>query len=309
MSGQRTFIHPQTRVEHEGDLIDSKGGFDVIECRTCGFKHVIPLPTQEELDKLYRDSFYVNEKPKYFQEAEEDGTWWAAINNNYYALLEKHLQTGGRRLLELGSGPGYFLKCGKERGWDVLGFEPSRQAAEYSRQFGIEVVNESFTGDSEGKLGKFDVVYMNDVLEHVPDPATLLARAGEMLRPDGILCVISPNDYNPLQKIMREQHGFNPWWVSPQQHLNYFDFGSATRLLGRLGFRIIEKTCTFPMEFFLLSGDNYIGNDSLGRLCHARRKAFEENMFRHSPDEYNAFGKFLASRSMGREFVLMAVRT
>ena len=40
--------------DHSGPLIDSAKGFDVIECEPCGFKHIVPIPTPEELDAVYR---------------------------------------------------------------------------------------------------------------------------------------------------------------------------------------------------------------------------------------------------------------
>ncbi|GAI77011.1 unnamed protein product, partial [marine sediment metagenome] len=62
MSEIKHFIYPPTGAEHHGEAIDSKDGYDVIECEACGFKHVIPIPTPEELDKLYKEEFYSTEK-------------------------------------------------------------------------------------------------------------------------------------------------------------------------------------------------------------------------------------------------------
>jgi SAM-dependent methyltransferase len=291
--------------EHQGEVVDSAKGFDVIECQTCGFKHVIPIPTLEELDKLYKDKFYSTEKPRYFKDVEEDLEWWEMTYRNYYQLFEKYCQKKGRRLLEIGSGPGYFLKYGRELGWNVLGFEPSKQAYEYSQKFGVKVANEFFNETSAGKYGKFDAVYMNTVIEHLPDPASLISTTKSVLNPNGIICIISPNDYNPLQNILRDNLTYEPWWVAPPQHINYFDFESIKKLLERLGFEIIESTGTFPMEFFLLSGDNYVGNDELGRKCHFKRKIFEGNMYKYGNEYLNSIYKFLAANGIGREFVVI----
>jgi hypothetical protein len=38
---------------------------------------------------------------------------------------------------------------------------------------------------------------------------------------------------------------------------------------------VICLESTFPIDLFLLFGDNYVGNDDVGRACHARRKNFE----------------------------------
>ncbi len=305
MSEIKHFIYPPTGVEHYGEVVDSKDGFDVIECKICGFKHVIPIPTPEELDKLYKDKFYSTEKPRYFKDVEEDLEWWELTYHYYYELFEKYCPKGNRRLLEIGSGPGYFLKCGKEHGWDVLGFEPSRQAYEYSQKFGVKVINDFFSERNADKYGKFDVVYMNTVIEHLPDPISLIKIAKSVLNPKGVICIISPNDYNPLQNILREKLGYEPWWVAPPQHINYFDFESIKKLLERLGFEVVESTGTFPMEFFLLSGDNYVGNDKLGRKCHLKRKTFEGNMYKYGSKQLNLIYKFLAKQGIGREFVVI----
>lgn len=70
------FTYVPTVREHTGAVIDSKDDFDVIKCKTCGFKHVVPIPTQEELDQLYKEDFYSTEKPRDFKDMEEDLEGW-----------------------------------------------------------------------------------------------------------------------------------------------------------------------------------------------------------------------------------------
>ena len=92
MSEIKHYIYPQTGVKHYGEVIDSKDGFDVIECKTCGFKHVIPIPTQEELKELYEKEFYVSENKDchYIERHIEDLEWWNLVYNNYYRIFEKY---------------------------------------------------------------------------------------------------------------------------------------------------------------------------------------------------------------------------
>ncbi|HEY3272831.1 MAG TPA: class I SAM-dependent methyltransferase [Methanocella sp.] len=297
-------VYQPNKSVHSGAVIDVKDGYEVIDCKSCGFRHVIPIPTPEQLSKLYAEDFYATEKPDYFKHVEEDKEWWDLNYASYYRLFTEHVK--GKRLLEIGSGPGYFLKFGKEAGWDVAGFEPSRLAAEYSRKFGLNVINGPFDLPTARKLGDFDIVFMNLVIEHLADPVSLLKDVKEVLSKDGALCVISPNDYNPLQKILQEKMGFQPYWVAPPQHINYFDFRSITTLLERLDYEIMDKSSTFPMEFFLLSGDNYVGNDTLGRACHGKRKMLEKNMYTHGNAYLDNFYRSLARDSIGREFIVLA---
>ncbi len=92
----------------------------------------------------------------------------------------------------------------------------------------------------------------------------------------------------------------------PRHHLNYFDFDSMKRILTRLGFKVKELMGTFPMEFFLLSGDNYISNSKLGRKCHSRRKTFEMNMYKKDTDLLNSIYRTLGDQGIGRELVIIA---
>lgn len=293
-------------AEHFGEVIDSKDGIDVIECKGCGFKHIVPLPTPEELEKLYQGEYYSTEKPRYIQEAEEDLEWLETTYREYYKMLDMYACGETKRLLEIGSGPGFFLNCGKELGWDVTGIEPSRQAYQYSQRFGVKVINDTFSDDVVAGLGRFDMVFMDTVIEHLPDPRSLLETVKNVLDQHGVLCVISPNDYNPLQKILREHLSYDPWWVVPHHHINYFDFHSMQGLLRKSGFEVLETTATFPMELFLLFGENYVKNGELGRRCHSKRKFFEENMYKWGGETMSSMNKAFADIGIGRKFVIIA---
>ena len=60
-------------------------------------------------------------------------------------------------------------------------------------------------------------------------------------------------------------------------HLNYFNFSSISNLLKRAGFKIILKESTFPLEFFILMGQDYIKNPKIGKKIHLERIKFEKH--------------------------------
>jgi hypothetical protein len=127
--------------------------------------------------------------------------------------------------------------------------------------------------------------------------------------PGGLLCVIVPNDYNPLQKLLREYLHYEPWWIAPPHHINYFCFESLERLIQTTGFEVIRKIATFPMEVFLLMGENYVGNDSVGRRMHGMRKSLEFNLARaHAKGLLAELYSALAKLEIGRECVVIATR-
>lgn len=288
-------------AEHFGPVLATVDGYDVIDCRSCGFRHIDPLLSDEELQKFYDGEFYEKERPDYFARAEADKEWWMLRYHHYYELLEAHAP--GRRILDIGSGPGYFLEAGRMRGWDVLGFEPSRIAADYTAGRGIPVVNGFFSADKA--QGPFDVISMNLVLEHLRDPIGLVEQAKSVLAPGGLLFVSSPNDFNPLQMVLWRKMGFAPWWVVPKHHLNYFDGDSARRFFTARGLKTLHQENSYPLENFLLAGRNYVGNDTVGRACHAERKAFETALFRHDKAQIKALAASWAAQGIGREFIIL----
>jgi 2-polyprenyl-3-methyl-5-hydroxy-6-metoxy-1,4-benzoquinol methylase len=288
---------------HYGPVLATVDAYDVIDCQACGFRHIDPLLSDDELKKFYDGEFYEKERPDYFTRAEGDKEWWMLRYHHYYELLEAHAP--GRRILDIGSGPGYFLEAGRMRGWEVLGFEPARIAADYTAGRGIAVVNDFFSAGKAKNHGLFDAISMNLVLEHLRDPIALVREARSMLAPSGLLFVSSPNDFNPLQMVLWKKMGFAPWWVVPKHHLNYFDGASAKRFFTAQGFSTLHQENSYPLENFLLAGRNYVGNDTVGRACHAERKAFETALFRHDKAQIKALAASWAGQGIGREFIIL----
>jgi SAM-dependent methyltransferase len=292
---------------HEGSVVASDNGFDVIDCQLCGFKHIISIPTVEELENIYQHDYYKQEKPLYLERYREDLDWWNMVYAQRYEILEQHLPVKQRRLLDIGSGPGFFLLNGQQRGWQVKGIEPSVQAAEHSRGLKLDVEHGFYSEQTAPELGAFDAINMSLVLEHIPDPAQLLKLIHNQLNDNGMICIIVPNDFNLFQLVLRDHLDFKPWWVAPPHHINYFDFNSLSSLVARCGFEVVHKESTFPIDMFLLMGDNYIGSDEVGRACHSKRMNFEKAMSQSGSGGvltglYSAF----AQQGIGREVVIYA---
>lgn len=288
-------------------MIDKENGYKVLDCRECGFIHIDPVPTPEELDKVYREEYYKDEKPLFIKRVMEDLDWWEKVYDDRYDFLEEKLGTEKRTILDIGCGPGYFLKRGMERGWKCLGVEPSRQASEHAKGLGVDVINAFL--DNAPINEKFDAVHTSEVLEHVTDPSGVLEKAYSLLNHGGIICCVVPNDYSPVQKVLKYKLNYRPYWLAPPHHINYFSFGSLSALLEHAGFKVINKSAMFPMDFFLLMGDNYIGNDALGRESHARRKMLDIML---SEPELKDFKRemygLMAKHGIGREIVIYGIK-
>src|SRR6187402_3124681 len=95
---------------HNGPRIAHAKDHDIIDCFTCGFRHVLPLPDPAALEREYRENYYSEEKPNFIAHADEDQAWFELAQNDRLAIFEKLLPSGRRRLLDIGCGPGFFLK-------------------------------------------------------------------------------------------------------------------------------------------------------------------------------------------------------
>jgi SAM-dependent methyltransferase len=282
------------------------GDANIIDCLVCGYKHVHPLPTSEELSSFYAEEFYSTEKPVYIQRYLEDEPWWKLT----YSSRLHHLESIGlakKTVLDVGSGPGLFLKFANENGWKALGVEPSKIAVEHTRSLGCEVVEGFLDLELTKSIGRFAAIHASEVLEHVPDPKGMLDLFHSLLEEDGLICICVPNDFNIFQEALVAEQGYKEWWVDKKHHLNYFSHDSLVKLLEKSHFAVEKITSSFPIDLFLMMGDSYIGNDVLGRQCHTRRMNFEFLMKKSGLESaqekiYESF----AQLGLGREILVYA---
>ena len=287
--------------------MDNVNGFKIVKDQEYGYRHIYPIPSEEELDRIYKEEYYSLEKPDYTKRMSEDVEWWNSTYSDRYDTFEELLPKSKRKILDVGSGPGFFLKHGKDRGWETKGIEPSRQAAKHSRDYlGLDIKEEFLSNDNKLSFGKHDLINMSLVLEHIPNPKQMLRIAYDLLDENGLVCIVVPNDFNPFQQALVKACDFKPWWLSPPHHINYFDFESLSKLLVGSGFEVVFKEATFPIDLFLLMGDNYVGNDTVGHECHKRRMSFENNMNKAGLNKIKRelYVKF-AELGLGRETVII----
>lgn len=155
-----------------------------------------------------------------------------AINNRLRLRELGGLRPG--RLLDIGCGKGHFLAAARELGWEVSGIDSSESAAASARQlYGLQIL----VGDVADEAipgAPFDAITMWHVLEHVPDPTLVVARARELLRPGGRLVVSVPNVAS-LQARVFGRHWFH---LDRQRHVFHFTPRALRTLLERHGFSV-----------------------------------------------------------------------
>ena len=237
-----------------------------------------------------KKKYYTTIKPQYIKKYEQEIDYWNLIFDEKLDYLETKIKRKTKSILDIGSGSGFFLKRAKEKGWTVTGVEPNYFAAKYSEKIGIPVITDFFQNIDIKNMKKYDVINLFDVLEHVRNPTELLKKCHRLLKSRGIIVIEVPNDYNPLQKIVqkslkKEEYWLtvltksrNYNWASKMDHVNYFNFFSLKRLLTKLRFKVIYQQSTFPLELFLLMGDDYLKSEKIGKKIHQKRINLEMNL-------------------------------
>lgn len=143
--------------------------------------------------------------------------------------LEPYRMTG--RLLEVGSGGGPLVRAATECGWEVSATEISPSCCEILRpQLGPRL-HQGALPKATFKSNSFDAVVMIEVIEHLADPSSYLIAARQLLRPGGCLLLTTPNLRGASGRLLGGR-----WQAVGDEHLNYFDRGSITKILASCGF-------------------------------------------------------------------------
>ena len=200
-----------------------KDGFRVARCRHCSLVYVGNPPDQEYLGRHYSFEAGYHEELK-SNSASVDLHDAEARRN--LALLNGYRQGG--TLLDIGCSTGLFMAKARAAGWSVCGCEYSDDSAAVARaKHGLDVVSGALQPDCFA-AGSFDVVTLWDVLEHVPDPQSLLRLAATLLKADGLLVVKTPNVDGLYPRWSLKALPYAGFWGHPEPPGHLFQFSART---------------------------------------------------------------------------------
>ena len=162
-----------------------------------------------------------------------------------------------QNVLDIGCGEGFFAERLVAEGNRVVGIdilqEPRHRdiLAQY-----IQADLDQGLGQAIPALGdsRFDRILLQDVLEHVRNPAKLLTDCHRLLTPQGLLLVSVPNVANITVRLLLlfGRFEYTERGILDKTHVRFFTRKSARRLLELAGYQVIaEKVTVMPIELVL----------------------------------------------------------
>lgn len=290
-------------IKHTGPVVGRRGEAAVIACEACGWAHLDPLPPEREVAPIYGDAYYDEENSGWLEKDRREQSFWDLEHADKIADWRSILGRETGSLLDVGCSGGLLLEYAARQGWRAEGIEPSGPAVSEARAHGLTIHAGAYQ-DAELPPRSFDVVHSKLLAEHIPDPVGHLQWASRLLSAGGVLTIHAPNEFNPLQLAARDALGLEDWWVAPPFHLNYFSFDSLERLLAAHGFTPVLRDATFPMEWFLLMGEDYVRDAELGASAHRRRMLLEQRL--EELGLRRELHAHLARQGLGREAIVYA---
>lgn len=226
--------------------------FSIWDCGACGQTFLDPLPSPEEIERLFQRLYTAGEcdLPElkgYYDFCYDDSPGNPLVQGyeRWLAALERYRSPG--TLLDVGCGTGLFGATARRRGWRVTGIDANLEATEYARtRFGLDVRTGDFAvvGDD---VGRFDAVTMWDIIEHARDPVGLLTAARRALAPGGVVALSTPNRDSVLDAVAGTLYRLSGGRVTGplekfyiDQHFLYFSPRTLTGACERAGLRVAE---------------------------------------------------------------------
>lgn len=155
------------------------------------------------------------------------------INDLASSIVTKYNLQKSSRILEIGCNDGSLLQIFREKtGGDVLGFEPSQSLRESWHAKGVKVINDYFDESSSKHLisGKFDIVIIRHVLEHISDLASIMNGIYNIMGNESVLIIEVPYLPTIIGNYRIDNISYS--------HLNYFCTKSLAQLLSINGLGI-----------------------------------------------------------------------
>jgi 2-polyprenyl-3-methyl-5-hydroxy-6-metoxy-1,4-benzoquinol methylase len=276
-----------------------------------GYYELKNKPSVLELKSYYSEKYFQENKAIYNSSytKEEIKYFFNKIEQKYYLLKDIFKKIKKPEILDIGCGEGFALKYFKKKNWNVTGLDYSIFGC---KKHNPDVKDYIMVGDIfdnldniKTKKKKYDVIWMDNVLEHILNPLQLLKTCYAVSRNNSVMLIEVPNDFSNLQKLSMERKYINDeFWVVSPDHISYFNRKGLINLCKKAGWKKLKVISDYPIEVNLLNDDcNYIKDVSKGKKSHFQRVAFENLLHETSVEKTNKLYEALADLGVGRALI------
>lgn len=205
------------------DRFGHPGGFRLFVCTTCGHRWLDVHFDATEIEALYADYYPPRVHTPHARIAPSSAA----------AFVPGHVA-----VLDIGCGAGDALAYHRERGCSVRGVEADANAVAVARAAGL-VVDHGVFDPSLYARDSFDVVTLDQVIEHLVDPIATLRAIGHVLRSHGTIVLATPNAAGAIARLAGDR-----WihWHAPY-HVQFFTRTSLARAASAAAF-VVETIDT-----------------------------------------------------------------
>jgi 2-polyprenyl-3-methyl-5-hydroxy-6-metoxy-1,4-benzoquinol methylase len=215
------------------------------KCASCGFAQPERIPA---LPKYFERMYDQRWSPEWVVQ-EFESTYKDLIFQRVLSALSDRVTTGSRALLDIGSHAGRFLHLARQAGWNAEGTEINARTAAYAAERSGARVHR-LKAEQVLELGtRYDAVTLTDVLEHIPEPVTLLTTIRKAIARNGWIAVKVPCGPAQLLKETwraRLSRGYRATVADNLVHINHFSPAALRHALERAGFTNVEIEVAAP---------------------------------------------------------------
>ena len=175
---------------------------------------------------------------------------------SYYTLARPEIATlvpkSIQKILDIGTGQGYFLKLIKEQtGAETWGIEVVPAVAEIARNQADHII----LGKVEEVIhsipdGYFDCITLNDVLEHTLEPIEILKIIKSKLSSEGVIIASIPNVrffFNLYELVIKANWEYTDWGILDSTHFRFFTKKSMKHLFENAGYNVEQQIGINPI--------------------------------------------------------------
>lgn len=210
-------------------------------CSNCSHVQLTQQPTQEQLDFIYLGDYTSVHKQGALPSVDQ----LALDCRAFFNFAHANPLAPNAKVLEIGCFDGAFLSL--FTGCELYGCEPNPMGRMAEEHHHVRVIPRYFSA-SDFTPASFDLIVMRHLIEHLPDPLTIINECRSILQPNGGLLIETPNI----------EHTFDNHVVGnlSHQHLHYFSRVSLPALLARAGLRVAAHACCDFRQFVLAIPDD-----------------------------------------------------